>query len=243
MIEITSDNIDLDLVNSKKWYINAGQARNDSPKGTYLVRLIAQRMYPEWEISRVDFLDGNRLNCQRENLSVSLKAKILNGQFIFGNGKIGFFDESDIKIVLENGPWIVFDDGKGHEYVRQSGPNGKFLHRLVSDCPKDLMVDHISRDGLDNRKSNLRISSNHQNQGNAGLNKRNKTGFRGVSFIKSSGKYRASIKDGNTDRTLGEFITPEEAATVYDSAAARIFGSFANLNFPLTTNPNNSIIK
>ncbi|GAH20073.1 unnamed protein product, partial [marine sediment metagenome] len=41
-------------------------------------------------------------------------------------------------------------------------------------------IDHINRDGLDNRKCNLRPCTNSQNQKNSKLRKDNKSGLRGV---------------------------------------------------------------
>lgn len=58
------------------------------------------------------------------------------------------------------------------------------IHRLVMNAPDDMIVDHINHDGLDNRKSNLRVVTRSQNQQNrkgaAGHNKHSK--IRGISW-------------------------------------------------------------
>ena len=126
-------------------------------------------------------------------------------------------------------------------YIRSSDCKKLSLHRLLLKNPEGKIIDHIDRNGLNNKRNNLRICTNKQNQGNAGLNKRNVSGYRGVAWDSTRGKWRAGIKDGNKGRTLGRFNTEIEAAKAYDVAALRVFGEFANLNFPKTTKTHENI--
>ena len=59
------------------------------------------------------------------------------------------------------------------------------LHRFVMDInDKNLVVDHINRNPLDNRKSNLRICSYKENSFNKSIRVDNTSGIPGVSFHK-----------------------------------------------------------
>lgn len=84
--------------------------------------------------------------------------------------------------------WSV--DSKG--YVNAGGKclgGTTRLHRFILDCPKGYVVDHINRDKLDNRKSNLRIVTNQQNQFNRKLGKNNVSGCIGVHYNKKCKKW------------------------------------------------------
>ena len=76
------------------------------------------------------------------------------------------------------------------------------LHRLLTNCPEKLVVDHINGNGLDNRKSNLRIVTQRQNTCN-----RTHKEIRGVYFNKRDNYYITQV----SNKVFGRFRTKEEA--------------------------------
>jgi hypothetical protein len=90
------------------------------------------------------------------------------------------------------------------------------LHRLIMNCPKDMEVDHINRNKLDNRKQNLRIVTHRENMYNYSMPKHNTSKFLGVS--KRWGKWAAVISLKGKSKYLGSFLTKEEASQVYQNA-------------------------
>jgi hypothetical protein len=105
-----------------------------------------------------------------------------------------------------------------------------FMHRMIVDVDANMQIDHISGNGLDNRKENLRLATPQQNTWNRSVSKRNKTGFKGI--WKERTKYSAGICINKLKIRLGRYKKPEDAARAYDKAAKYFFGSFARLNFP-----------
>jgi len=95
------------------------------------------------------------------------------------------------------------------------------------------VVDHINGDGLDNRRANLRPVTVSQNNANARIRRDNASGYKGVSFHRPNGKWKAQINDTPGHRkSLGYFATAEEAAIAYDEAARAFHGEYDSLNFP-----------
>lgn len=88
----------------------------------------------------------------------------------------------------------------------------KALHRIITDCPDNLQVDHISRDPLDNRKCNLRICTCKENVHNQGVRITNKVGVTGISYNSKTNKYTARTPLINGKRKyIGSYNTAEEA--------------------------------
>lgn len=107
-----------------------------------------------------------------------------------------------------------------------------FLHRAIMQPRPDQVVDHINGNGLDNRRSNLRLCSIGQNSCNRPGGRRTSR-FKGVSWSKKDNGWRMQVKDG--DRRICEYFgrgREVDAAKRYDEHAKRIFGEFAFLNFP-----------
>ena len=106
------------------------------------------------------------------------------------------------------------------------------IHRVITDAPKGLVVHHIDHNGLNNRKSNLQLCTNIQNQRSRGPNRIGSSKYKGVHRRKSCKKFRAVITHNGKKMHLGQFKSEIDAAKAYDKAAKKFFGEFAYLNFP-----------
>ena len=91
--------------------------------------------------------------------------------------------------------------------------------------------DHKNQNSLDNRRGNLRICTTAQNQQNQKPTINCSSIFKGVSFTKENGKYRALIQVNGRPKHLGYFVSEIEAALAYDVAAKRYYGEYASVNF------------
>ena len=110
---------------------------------------------------------------------------------------------------------------------------GKVLlvHRIIyflkyGYCPK--FIDHINQIKDDNGISNLRGATDQENQRNQGIQKNNKSGYKGVYLCKSSNKWIARITVNGKKIHLGYFNTALEASETYEARAKEEFGEFYN---------------
>lgn len=115
---------------------------------------------------------------------------------------------------------------KGREY-REIGINGRLYRAgrlawfyVMGKWPN--IIDHINRNGLDDRFENLRDVTQGQNMQNTGPKKRNATGLKGVTFDHKRSMYVARICLDYKHHYLGHFKTAKEAREVYVAASHRI---------------------
>jgi hypothetical protein len=107
------------------------------------------------------------------------------------------------------------------------------LHRLILGAKENEQTDHIDGDGLNNRKANLRIATNQQNQANSEkvmTFDRKPTSSKYIGVSKHGKKWQAGItKDGETFH-CGTFDSQEDAAKARNAKATELYGIFAKLN-------------
>lgn len=87
-------------------------------------------------------------------------------------------------------------------------------------------IDHKNGIRSDNRIANLREADDAQNQWNTKLSRANTSGFRGINYVKPTGKWRATIGHRGKYIFLGGFETKERAVQAYKDASRRLYGEF-----------------
>lgn len=120
------------------------------------------------------------------------------------------------------------DNGQGYIRIYVDGRPYK-AHRLAwfymfGEWPKE--IDHINCDKSDNRAANLRKVTRSQNRMNVRAYRSNKSGYRGVSYYRQTGRWKAQIQKSGKKIAIGYFDTPEQAHAAYQEASARLHGEY-----------------
>lgn len=139
-------------------------------------------------------------------------------------GLIAVVDEQDAPMLLE----YRWNPCKGHTTFYAAAPidgHGMRMHRLIMGVTDPgIQVDHRNHNGLDNRRSNLRLATGTQNMANTRMRAANRSGAKGVWF--QQGRWFA--KSGGIH--LGSFTTWEAAVSAFDHAIVEANGEFALTN-------------
>lgn len=121
-------------------------------------------------------------------------------------------------------------DGKGYWVI---GYNNKsnFAHRLAwlymyGKIPADKQIDHIDRNPMNNRISNLRLCSQVENNRNMEILARNTSGAKGVYWHKKAGKWEAQANLKGKSYYLGLYIDKDEAIAAHKSFCIKHHGDF-----------------
>jgi len=103
----------------------------------------------------------------------------------------------------------------------------KYMHREIIPASDVFFVDHKNRNGLDNRKSNLRFADAKQNKQNSCVRSDSKSKIKGVAFVPSCGKWRARIKCAGKVFHLGYHEDIQSAKAAYEDASKKLHLEFS----------------
>jgi len=112
---------------------------------------------------------------------------------------------------------------RGAIYAQRSPCHGEVkMHRVILNAPPGLEVDHLDGDGLNNRRSNLRLVTRKANSRNGHRRTPTKHGLPvGTRRAWHSSTFTAQIMIDGKNLYLGSFATPAEAHAAYLAARER----------------------
>lgn len=142
-------------------------------------------------------------------------------------------DKEDYDKLKEYKLYMRTASGKCYSLFSERGSSKKYMvHRFLTGLSNekytiDQVVDHINGDSLDNRRSNLRICTQHENSKNS----RKKNKIVGIKLIKSYNgtsvqKWQAQICSNYKNIHIGYYNTPEEAALARLKKEKEICGEY-----------------
>lgn len=136
-------------------------------------------------------------------------------KIVDGYVKVKLNDENHMLCDIEdwerfNGHYWFMNDA-GYAVCETMKTGTLRFHKLVTGTTAEVIIDHINRNKLDNRKCNLRIATASVNAINRGLQSNNTTGYKGVYFDKRRRVWKAWVKVYGKLITLGSYPKKEEA--------------------------------
>jgi hypothetical protein len=150
---------------------------------------------------------------------------------------VAVIKRKDFEILIDDDLWYEYSckswalsDG----YAKTNSENTTvFMHRLImgiTETNVNMIVDHINRNRLDNRRANLRIVSTLVNAHNKTKRINTSSKYIGVSKNIRKRKWEVSIRHNNKKYHIGMFLDEIEAAKAYNRKAEELYGSEANVN-------------
>lgn len=154
----------------------------------------------------------------------------------YGKGEKVIIDDMDADLLYTT--WCI--SPSGYVYTKKFNKS-VYLHRIILSRKlgrqlngRKETTDHINGNKCDNRRENIRLATNTQNNWNTRPKKNGRSKYKGVCWHEGKQSWMVFIRNGVKRIYLGIFKKEDEikAAKCYDRAAKEFHGEFAYLNFP-----------
>ena len=139
-------------------------------------------------------------------------------RFDYQDGKL-FYKKSEGCMKQGTEVWTVCKGGYLKTLIKRKPSR---LHRIIFMMHHGYLpefLDHIDGNPANNRIENLRPATASQNNLNRGKHTRNTSGYKGVTWVATVGRYSARIAIGQKRLFLGYFDNSKEAHEAYCESA------------------------
>jgi len=196
-------------------------------EGTWKVRSLLDKC-PNFHPSRLAFRSPDCIGTK----DGAAKAQNRTPRLIpLTRGQFAIVEAKDYPVLSQH-TWFAEGTDKNYYAVRKENGKSIKMHRQITNAPDHLVVDHIDHNGLNNRRSNLRLATFTQNCQNQRRLSHKTSKYKGVHWHKKNKKWAAQITSNKKTYRLGYFHNETEAAKAYDKKAVELHGEFACLNLP-----------
>ena len=144
-------------------------------------------------------------------------------------GKVAIIDDEDWPLIAPYKWYAKLDRSTGRYYAYNKS-HRLIMHRLIMGAEPGQLVDHKDRDGLNNRRGNLRFSDKYRNQMNRGKKKTSVSRYKGVSWYSKEKRWVVRFNWLGNYHYVGSFHCEKEAAQAYNDAILPLAGEHAVLN-------------
>ena len=172
-----------------------------------------------------------------ENVMENMTLEVRGGRLVYDGMKrrgervvalVLVADDAFSRDVLAQLKWSFTNGYVATSRLGTGGRGRDYLHRIVCEhyhgpIPAGFVVDHIDRNTLNALPSNLRAVPPVENSANRGDDARNVSGYRGVSVIPQTGRWRAKYHIKGQKAHLGVFGSKEEAAQAVNRAHLAVY--------------------
>lgn len=141
-----------------------------------------------------------------------------------GHGKFARVNVCDLDLISDYDWRLLKAPRNFYCIANKRVSKGRFvtvhMHRIITNAPKGMQVDHIDSDGLNNTGSNIRVVTVSQNQMNKKRHK-DKFGLKGAYYHARDNRWLSSICVDYKIIYLGCFKTEIEAHEAYCEASKK----------------------
>lgn len=150
-------------------------------------------------------------------------------------GHFALVDNTDYR-QLSKHKWTLFTrrDRQGNPMTpyayRKEGRKTVLMHRQILGAGPKQQVDHKNRNGLDNRRKNLRFCTQRENNFNRGSKRGSSSQYKGVHWCTRSQRWIAKAHVDDKAHHFYQGLDEREAARAYNAGIKNLHGEFGCAN-------------